>query len=258
MPNRIGLIASGAVSQSFLARLPFVRERLGPIYSPALRIASRISNGLRVGYPVSDFGAVARCGIVLIAVPDSTLDATVESAAAADARWTRKSVILCDSTHDTAALAPLQSRGADCASLGVIPASGETRFVAEGDPAAVATLRRLFGRANLLVLEPGGKDAYLAGLLLATDLTLELTARAVDSLRAAGLKRPQAVPIIEALVTQTARSYAKAGRRGAPGLPPRAVLSNYARAIRARDPEVARLFESAVEMQATKRLNSVD
>ncbi len=253
MPNRIGLIASGAVSQSFLARLPFVRERLGPVYSPALRNASRIVNGLRVGIPVSTYGALARCGVILTAVPVDQLNAAIAAAAVPEVRWHHKIAVVCDAASDSGLLAPIQELGAHCASLDVIPATGEARFVAEGDPEAIGVLRKMFGRANLLVLEKNGKSAYQAGLLLATDLTLELTAAAVESLRTAGLTRPQAVPIIEALVTQTARSYAKAGRRAAAGMPSAETLSRYARAIRERDPELASLFERAVEMQAVKK-----
>jgi len=253
MPNRIGLIASGAVSQSFVARLPFVRDRLGPVYSPALRNASRIVNGLRIGIPVSEFVALSRCGMVLIAVPDDLLEATVSAAAAeSEARWQRKIVVLCGSAFDAGALDPLQKLGAYCVTLDAVPASGEARFVTDGDPAAVAELRRLFGRSNLFVLDRGGKAAYQAGILLATDLALEMTAGAVESLRTAGLSRPQAVPVVEALMTQTARAYGKAGRRAATGMPSAEILAYYAKAIRDRDPALARLFERALALYTEK------
>lgn len=249
MPGSIGLIAAGAVSQSFLARVQVVRDRLGPVYSPALRIASRIVNGLRVGFPVADLEAFSRCAIVLTSVPDDMLDSMIQTATAAKVRWQRKTVVLCDSSRDSSALEPLQKLGGFCASLDAIPATGETRFVAEGDVAAIAELRRLVGRKNLLVLDRGGKAAYQAGLLLATDLAIGLTAAAVESLRAAGLKRPEAVPVIEALVTHAARSYAKAGRRAAAGLPPEKTLARYLDALLTCDPQLARLFESALSMQ---------
>ena len=253
MPGSIGLIAAGAASQSFLARVPAVRERLGPVYSSALRVASRIVNGLRVGFPVQDPSAFSRCAMVLTVVPDDMLDSMIKNTAAAKVRWQRKTVVLCDSFRDSSALAPIQALGACCASLDAIPSTGETRFVAEGDPAAIAELRRLVGRKNLLVLDRGGKAAYQAGVLLATDLAIELSAGAVDSLRAAGLTRPQAVPVIEALVTQAARSYAKAGRRAATGLPSKDALAGCLISLELHDPQLAQLFQAALSMQSASQ-----
>ncbi|MEO8024887.1 MAG: hypothetical protein ABI823_00355 [Bryobacteraceae bacterium] len=244
MPNRIGLIATGAVSHSFVARLPFVREQLGPVYAPALRVASRVVNGLRVGKPVNNLRDLSACKIVLLVLPDSQLEQSV--AEAAECPCNGKVVILCGSVHDSSFLEPLRALGARCASLDVIPGTSERRYVVEGDDFAIAELRRLLGRGNVLVLDRGGKARYQLGLLLATNLTLDVAAEAVESLRGAGLTRPQAVPIVEALMTQMARSYNKAGRRAAPSLPPDEMIARWIATTRRRNPRLAKLLETVL------------
>ncbi len=254
MSNRIGLIASGAVSETFVARLSWVREGLGPVYSSVLRAASRIVHGLRAGYPVAHFDPLSKCSLVLIVVPDDALDATV-AAMAGGAVWKNKTVVLCHSSRDSGALASLREQGAQCASLDTVPASGGAQFLAEGDAPAIAFLRRQFGRTRLVVLNPGAKAIYQAGVLLATDAALAITAGAVESLRAAGLARSLAVAVVEALVTHTARSYAKAGNRAAAEAPPPEILAGYAEALRAQDPRLARLFEDAIALTAPGATN---
>lgn len=246
MPRSIGLIAVGATGQAFLARLSGVRDRLGPVHSPTRRAASRIVNSLRAGIAVTDLAVFSRCAIVLIAVPDAALAATLSAMFAAKVNWARKTIVLCNSLRDSTALSQVRDRGAHIASLDIVPSTEQIRFVAEGDAAAISELRRILGRANLLVLEGGGKARYQAGILFATELTLTFAAGAVESLRAAGLTRPQSVAIVESLVTQMARSYGKAGPRSSAGLPPSEVIAEWIVSLDEHDACLGRLLEKAV------------
>ena len=69
-----GLIGAGGVNQSFLARLPAVLQRLGPVKGSSLRVSRRIANGLRAGFGVDDYRALAPCGFIWIQAPEASLD----------------------------------------------------------------------------------------------------------------------------------------------------------------------------------------
>jgi len=49
-----GLVGAGGVGRSFLARMPALLERIGPVKGASLRVSRRIANGLRAGTGVTD------------------------------------------------------------------------------------------------------------------------------------------------------------------------------------------------------------
>ena len=55
-----GLVGAGGVGRSFLARMPALLERLGPVKGTSLRVSRRIANGLKTGTGVRDYTALAR------------------------------------------------------------------------------------------------------------------------------------------------------------------------------------------------------
>ncbi|MGH9667864.1 MAG: DUF2520 domain-containing protein [Bryobacteraceae bacterium] len=123
--------------------------------------------------------------------------------------------MLCGSWRGSEALDVLAQRGAACASLNPIEDGSGNGFLAEGAPAALQQIRELVGNPHRRVLEiaPGAKPLFLAGLTLAGEALVPLLAAAAESLRAAGLSTPQALAILRGAVDQTARAYAKAGRK---------------------------------------------
>jgi hypothetical protein len=130
--GRIGLIAAGGVTQSFLARIPPVLQRVGPFKSSSFQVSRRLVNGLRAGIAVADYRAFEGCDFIWIAMPDEKLDATVDELAS-HIPLEQKMIVLCDVMKDSLRLRALRIAGARVASLNSLPACDERIFAAEGE-----------------------------------------------------------------------------------------------------------------------------
>ncbi len=209
-----GLFGGGAVSTSFIVRLPGLARRLGPVSAVSYRLASRIVNAMRAGRAVKDPGGLAACRLILVCVPETTLAGAVAMLGAAQIDWTGKTVLLCESAATSRALESLRGRGAAAGSVAPIEGSGQ-RFLVEGDTAAIRQARRL-------VAELGGKAVefdtsrmalYDAGRTFATSLLTPLIAACVECLATAGRDNASAARIAEALLRKTLRAYLQSGRK---------------------------------------------
>ena len=247
----MGLIAAGGVNRTFVARMPVLLARMGPVKAASFRVARRIANTLRAGEAVMNYGALAPCDLIWIAVPDTGLDRVSRDLAAATP-LAGKIAVLCGSARDSFWLGPLLSGGARVVTLNCVEESNERLFVAEGDPDAMRALVRVIAaeKRKLIQLRAASKALYLSGVHLATHLLLPWIAASVESLRDAGLSRVEATRVANALGGRALRSYAKAGPKAwSPVAADRLQLS-IARdldTIRSVDPRLAALYADGVE-----------
>jgi predicted short-subunit dehydrogenase-like oxidoreductase (DUF2520 family) len=234
-----GLVGAGGVSRSFLARMPAVLARLGPVKGASYQVSRRIANGLHAGFGVSSYGALQECELIWIAVPEYMLDSVTQQLAD-EIHLDGKIVVLCDALRDSLCPSPLRTAGARLASLHCVPASEERIFAAEGHAAAMTELRRLLAMdaRKLISLRAASKALYLSGVCLGAYLLLPWIAGAVESLRAAGFPRAEAMCAVQALGARALRAYGKAGDKAWN----RAAAERLHRAIE-RDLEVIRLTD---------------
>jgi hypothetical protein len=255
----MGLIGAGGVNHTFLARMPVLLSRMGPVKAASFRVARRIANTLRAGEAVTNYAALATCDIIWIAVPDAGLDKVSRDLAAATP-LTGKIAVVCGSSRDSFWPGPLLAGGARVATLNCVEESSERLFVAEGDPDAMRALVRIIAaeKRKLILLRAASKALYLSGVHLATYLLLPWIAASVESLRDAGLSRVEATRVANALGGRALRSYAKAGPKAwSPAAADRLRLS-VARdldTIRSVDPRLAALYADGVE-QAVRYFES--
>lgn len=232
--SRTGWVCAGGVTQSLLASMPTLIASLGPVKATSYRVARRIVNGLRTGYAVEDFSALESCDAIWIAVPDPAIDRIAAHLPRA------VPVIIFQTPRASPAFA------LDCAAtLHAIPPGGRA-LVAEGDPRALRYLHRvaMADRCKLVKILPESKALFLAGMNLATHITLPWIAAAVESLRAAGFSRAEATRLVEQLGGRALRSYRKAGAKAwSP-----AAETELRRALAANlpDPRFADLYRSGI------------
>ncbi len=209
-----GLVGAGGVTRSYLARMPALLGRLGPVKGASLRVSRRIANGLRAGTGVSDYSAFKSCQMIWIAVPEASLDA-VSAALASAVPLAGKIIVLCDVMRDSFWPSPLRTAGALLVTMNCLPESDERTFVAEGKETAICELRKILaldGR-KLIHLKPASKALYLSGIHLGAHLLLPWIGGAVESLRASGFTRAEAARVVQALGSHALRAYDKAGRK---------------------------------------------
>jgi hypothetical protein len=245
----LGLVGAGGVNQSFVARMPALLARLGPVKGSSLRVSRRIANGFRSGTAVARYADLAACESIWISVPDELLDQTI-SGLADEISLHGKNVVLCEVLRDSASATELRAAGARVATLNSVPKSGERLFVAEGNAVVVAGLRKrlaLDGR-KLIELLPGAKSLYWLGIHMGSHMLVPWIEGATRSLRAAGCSRMEATQLVQALGRDVLRGYATAGERVVnpdDARRMRRIVEAELTAITAKDSMLADLFMSA-------------
>jgi predicted short-subunit dehydrogenase-like oxidoreductase (DUF2520 family) len=252
----IGLVCTGSATRSFVARLPSLLARLGPVKASTFRIARQISHSLRAGQAASHYSALEPCPMIWFAVPDSSLDRMLRDFAA-QTPLHQPMVVLCESARPSSVPAPLAGIGARVVWLHPVPESRERLFVAEGHPDLLRVLQRLLAEdgRKLIELKPGGRPLFFAGIHFASALLLPWFAGAIETLRASGLTRAEAAAVCENLGVRTLRHYAKAGDRAwSPKIAPalRHVLEQDLEPMRRLNPRRAELYEKGIRAALQK------
>lgn len=209
----------GRVSASFVARIPRLADKLGPVAAQSYRLASRIVNSIGAGHAVPSYAHLSDCPLILICAPPSSV-AAIDTALGESIDCRGKTILLCDEGADSSHLSSLRSLGAAVGSIQTIPGFDGQRFVAEGDRGAMReakTLVRHMG-GRLEEVDAGKIGMYAAALSFGTSLCTPLMEASLQCLLDAGMTKPNAVKIVEALFQSSARIYAYAGknRRSSP------------------------------------------
>ncbi len=247
----LGLVGAGLLSRSFLLKLPALARDLGPVISPSYRLASRLVNSMRAGYPVEDYDGLQDARTLIIAVPDELLPTVLAKLVSASLEWAGKVVLLCDSPRESSELDPLAKRGAAVGSLSPIPGLAH-RYVVEGDRRAVRAARCLIedGPSRAFELPRGQKAVFQAALCFAGPLLLTVADASSRCLRAAGLPAPACNHVGGQLLQRTLRSHLHAGRKAWSGLPEAPQLRRQLAALEASDPELARCYRALTVLAA--------
>lgn len=213
--RNVGMFATAPVTPS-IAKLPRLDQYLGPVKAGNLRAASKISNGMRSGFPSQEYIDFDSCKLILICVPDRMVHGTVQELCDANLQWKGKSVVLCDSRWDSADLIILEKLGAHTGSMSLIDGFDPKRFIMEGHPKAAIEVRRFLENCeSKLIKIPAGKKAlFSAGLGFAGSLAMPLMAASAECLRKAGLAPEVAAAVAERTLERTMRSFKKAGKQG--------------------------------------------
>ncbi|HYL37822.1 MAG TPA: hypothetical protein VEV17_18045 [Bryobacteraceae bacterium] len=245
----VALLAGGKLTDSPLARFWSLSEMLGPVQASSYRLASRIANRLRAGYPVQNFDGFNACRTILISVPDSWLPRVLAELCSAEISWPEKAVVLCSSDLDSSELREFSARRAAVGSITTIPGFEEVRYLVEGDKLAVRESRRLVehGARRAVVIERGLKPSYLAALTCTGSLLFAPLLAASEALRHAGVTRPASAVILEKLISRSLRAYLRAGRRAYQA--PRQ-LSGQLHALSLADPPLASYVEQSCRLAA--------
>ena len=242
----MGLVAAGGVARSFLARMPALLARLGPIKAASYRVARRLVNQLKSGRAASHYSMLEPCPVILVCVPEEHLS-TVMLDMRAQIPLRQNIVVLCGCVRGSLSAGALRAAGARVASLNAVDQTGERVFVAEGHPEALRALRSLLAaeQRKLVEIRAEAKSLYWAGVNLASQLLIPWFAASVESLCAAGLSRAEAASMTQALGAAALRQWAKAGRKAWRGLSDPTlghILEPETGSLQAADPRIAALY----------------
>lgn len=214
MPQ-IALMAAGRMTESWIARADYLGRQIRYIYSIDVRFATRWSRSLKTGSPAETWRGLEECDALFVRVPDERLDDVLHSLRRSMIQARGRHLILCDSTFNSKALDLLRPFGFRVASLTWLDGFEDRRFLAEGDPAALKFLRRIFhtNHRRLHEVSTPSRELFLAALDLA-HLTFPLLAASHELLRRVDVSAEQALQITERIAMRNSRGFAKAGKKG--------------------------------------------
>lgn len=254
----VALICAGPAKNLAFARLPGIAEALGPVKAPSFRLASRTTNTMRSGFPVRQYAELAECGLMLLCLPDRAVRKVVEDLARAPIAWNGVGVVVVSAMLDSGDLQPLSRLGAGVTSVYHLEGVHGQRYLAEGDRAVLRELKSLLAAdSHLLEIPPGAKHLCLAGFALATTALTPVIDAAVECLNGAGLPHRESVALVERLMQNTLRGFAKSGRKSWNG--PLAdkdwpALHKQLEALLAHDSELGHWFELGLR-NAVRRMH---
>jgi hypothetical protein len=210
---KYGVLGAGALGKSLIGRLPARVRDLGPVSAASFRVASRIANTLRAGYPVRTAHELNEAAVVLFHSPPEQAALLLESLEDADIPWAGRSLILCDCGDAPAARMRLQAMGASTAMARHFGIRGH--IAVEGNASALNAAHRIARDLKLKALEvqPGCTDLFDAAVTLGRGAITPLIDCAASMLRHAGIRDAEAARIASAVFLQTARDYAHSGKQ---------------------------------------------
>lgn len=210
---RYGVLCAGAVSKSIIGRLPAKAREIGPVAGASYRVASRVANTLRAGYPVRSANALNVVPVVLFHSPPDQAGLLLSLLDAAAIDWARKSLIVCDCRVDRSFTARFCAKGASVAIACEFGIPG--LIVIEGTARAFAAARKIARDLRLRVIEinKSAADTFDASVTLATAAFTPLLDSAAALLRDSGVRDVEAPRLAAALFEQTSRAYAHSGKQ---------------------------------------------
>ena len=212
--SKFGVLGAGAVGASLIGRLPSKARELGPVSAVSYRVASRIANTLRAGYPVRTANELGQVRGVLVHSPPEHLEILLGMLGSAEIEWKGKALVFCDCAASHEVVRYFRARGASIAVARQFGIPGH--LVVEGDEGAgLRTARRIARELRMPAVEisPGSGDLFDAAVTLGSAAITPLIDRAATLLRGAGIGDPEAARIASSLFEQTARDYARSGRQ---------------------------------------------
>jgi hypothetical protein len=211
--KKFGVIGAGAVSKSLIGCLQEMPHELGPVAAVSYRVASRIANTLRAGYPVRNAVELAAAACVLFHAPPEQMEGVLTVLEAADIQWMGRALVFCDCDVPQQARNRLQARGASTATVRKFGIPG--LLAVDGSGLALRSVQRIarLSKMKALQLAQESRNAFDAAITLANAAITPLIDGAAGLLRKAGVRDVEAAQVAAALFEQTARDYAHSGKQ---------------------------------------------
>jgi len=210
---KYGVLGAGAVGKSLIGQLPARMRDLGPVSAVSFRVASRIANTLKAGYPVRTAEELTDAAVVLFHSPPEQAASLLESLEEAAISWAGRSLVFCDCDDAPAARLRIQAMGASTALARQFGVPGH--IAVEGNAAALNAAHRIARDLKLKAVEivPGCTDLFDAAVTLSNSAITPLIDLAASMLRNSGIRDADAARMASALFLQTARDYAHSGKQ---------------------------------------------
>ena len=208
-----GVIGAGALSKSLIGHLPRKSRQIGPVAGVSFRVASRMTNSLRAGYPARSADELDNVPVILFHAPAVQVRIIADLLDQAQIDWSNKSLIFCDCEVPVALVDRFSARGASTAVARQFGIPGT--IMVEGSASALMRAHRIASELRLRAIEiaPGSSGVFAAALTLSTAALTPLIHRVTGMMRACGLRDKAAAQVATMLFQQTVSEYGHSGRQ---------------------------------------------
>jgi hypothetical protein len=213
LKTEYGMVGAGGVSAGLIGQLPRNATALGPVGGVSFRVASRIANTLKAGWPVRSLDELDGMRLILFHSPPEQFDVLLEALAAARIQWQGKSLVFCDCEAVRAATTRFHELGASVARIRTCGLPG--RLLVEGAAPALTLASSLVRelRFKPVVIDEGCEALFDAAVTLGTAAITPLIDAVARILRHCGVRDAESVQLATALFVKTAGEYAHSGRQ---------------------------------------------
>ena len=210
---KYAVFGAGSVAKSLIGRLPSNTGDMGPVAAVSYRVASRIANTLRAGYPVRVPGELDAAGAILFHAPREQMEILLKLLEKSRIHWAGRALVFCDCDGPPAARARFEACGATTAVARQFGIPG--RLAISGSGLALAAAHRIARALKVKPVEirPNSIDLFDAAVSMATAAITPLIDCATSLFRTAGIRDTDAARIASALFQQTAKDYAHSGKQ---------------------------------------------
>ena len=214
------------MGRALVERLPPELFQLGPVLSGTQTSARRAVRLIGAGAPTTDPDKFRSSQAVLIAVPDTALEAVARRLAGVSFSWRKKVVLHTSGTMSSKVLEPLRARGAAVGSMHpfyvfqrpVLSLEG-VLFAVEGSSGATnlaCKIVRAYGGEFELIKAHKKVHHSIAATILSDFLTGLLEA-AIQQMVAGGFTRRRALDAANTMLQAVVKDYERSGRKSRPG-----------------------------------------
>jgi hypothetical protein len=209
-------LGAGAVGASLIGKLPARSRELGPVSAVSFRVASRIANTLRAGFPVRSTAELSAARCILFHAPPEFLEPLLQQLEDAALDWNRRALVICDCVVDRSIRRRFEEKGATTAVARRFEVAG--RLIVETQESGGAALRmahHIAGELHMKAVDisPDASDLLGSAVTLGSAAITPLIDRTAALLRACGVKDSEAARIAASLFEQCARDYAHSGKQ---------------------------------------------
>jgi hypothetical protein len=195
-------------------------REIGPVSAKSYRVASRIANALRAGYPVRSADELNEVPCVLFHAPPCHAPDLLSKLEMAEIDWRAKTLVFCDCVADPGTRQRFSARGASTAMArqfgipGNIIVEGDLGSTSRNNP-ALQTVHRIARELQMKAfsITPGSESLFEAAITLSTTAITPLIDGAAALLREAGFRDIEAARLASSLFERTARDYAHSGKQ---------------------------------------------
>lgn len=210
-----GFLGTGAVSRTFLARLPALTEMLGPVFTPARRATPRVVTALGSGFTVDCIEELRGCRAVLVCAPKDETESLLRCAAEAGVLAGADTLMLAEESALAAVPEMAAKAVTDLGRVTALPLRRQSTFLVEGSLRFRRFCQKLLDvPLNRLVLAgPESRTMVEAGMFLAEEFCLPLLEATQAAFMTAGIQRDQARELGAELLRESIENARFAGRK---------------------------------------------